>query len=370
MKKVGVVTFHNAYNFGACLQTWALQQALKTLDVEPCVIHYHIETMDRLYDPIKKKNPVLKFLKYIKLKLRAPYRLERVKNYEAFFATHYNRLGNFKTSEGLKKAKLPLDTLIVGSDQVWNGSHTNGYDEGFFLQFGDSQMRRISYSASLGKEDFDEDMKDNVKKAFKSFDAISVRESSSKDNVKKLAGRIPVFVCPDPTLLLEKEDYEALKKPVSLKNTKDGHYILLYMMEKNEQLIELGNRVSKELGLPIVQRSAKQIFENEAENLYTHTPDEFLSVVEGADVVLTNSFHGTVFASIYEKPFLTSLHSNTGARTKDLMKELGLEKHLLLKLSDYKDAGDFYLTGEEVERLRENKKRMKQAGMEFLQTYV
>ena len=145
-------------------------------------------------------------------------------------------------------------------------------------------------------------------------------------------------------VLLEKNDYAGLKKPCRLKGTNDGRYILVYMMEKNEELIALANKISKETGLPIAQRSYEKIFDNETELLYEHDPAEFLSVIENAEFVLTNSFHGTALSAIFEKPFLSMLHSTTGLRVTDLLKKLGLEDN----------------------SLRQKKEELKEKGLKFL----
>ena len=167
-------------------------------------------------------------------------------------------------------------------------------------------------------------------------------------------------------MLLDRKDYEGFKKPCELNATKNGHYILVYMMERNHELIELANRLSEETGLPIAQRHYDRIFANETELLYEHGPDEFLSVVENADYVLTNSFHGTAFSLIYEKPFISMLHSETGLRVADLLKETGLTDHILIDIADYKGLSQFEI--KDIEGLREKKRELRVSGMEFLET--
>lgn len=361
MMKVGVVTFHRAYNYGACLQAWALQKALKNMGVTPYLINYHLPSMDRLYDPIRKKNPILKGLKTIKVYFTKPYHLRRRRVYRAFFAKNYNLYGDYISADKMKD--LPFDACITGSDQVFNTSHTDGVNPAFFLSFVKAPTKKIAYAASLGNNDFVDNEKEQISRELNTFDAISVREPGAKKAVMELTDK-EVYVTPDPTLLLTRNDYEELKKPCKLKGTKDGHYILVYMMERNEELIKLANRISAETGLPIAQRSYEKIFDNETELLYEHGPDEFLSIVENADYVLTNSFHGTVFSLIYEKPFLSMLHSETGLRVTDLLKEVGLDNHILHNISEYRGVEQF--TIENTEDLRDKKSRLRSKGIGFL----
>lgn len=359
--KVGVVTFHSALNYGACLQTMALQKALLNMGVEPYVINYHSPVIDRLYDPIRKKNPILHALKTVKVSFTKPYHLRRIKKYKSFFREYYNLYGDYTSIDQMKD--IDLDAFITGSDQVFNVEHTDGIDPVFFLDFVHDKRTKLSYAASLGGDSFRDEDKEVIKKYLSDFDAISVREEGASSAVQELTDR-NVEVVPDPTFLLDKHDYVGLKKPCRLKGTNDGRYILVYMMEKNEELIALANKLSKETGLPIAQRSFEKVFDNETELLYEHDPAEFLSVIENAEFVLTNSFHGTALSAIFEKPFLSMLHSTTGLRVTDLLKELGLEDHILYNASEFKGLESFNIR--DVNSLRQKKEELKEKGLKFL----
>jgi hypothetical protein len=322
--KTGIVTFHSAHNYGASLQTWALQKTLQNMGKNPTVINYRPAVIDRLYHPLYSykglKKQVLKAAKT----LTGNRSLKRSRKYDAFIAKNFNLLGEFHTYEELKNADIQLDACIVGSDQVWNIQHTGGYDPAYMLEFLKSGTRKISYAASVGTEYLLPDCQKKFKEALKDFSYISVREESARPLIQNLTD-LPVRTVLDPTLLLDKEEYEKLRVSVPHKEK----YILVYMMEKNADVIEYANYVSRLMGLPIVQRRPVRMFKNELDPCYVATPDEFLDYVKEAECVITNSFHGTVFSIIYNKPFLSMLHSDTGSRTKDLLKLLELESHLL-----------------------------------------
>ena len=337
--KVGAVTFHSAFNFGASLQTWALQQTLKACGVSPCLVHYHPPALDRLYDPIKVSAPLARFVQRMKLKRQHPERLERYRRYREFIATHFNLLGDFSDYEQLTQAKWDLDACIVGSDQVWNVAHTKGYDPAYFLEFLPDTTKRIAYAASVGRDFIFPKYHEPMREGLRRFSAVSVREESIRDTVRHLYDG-DVAVTLDPTLLLERHQYDALLKQPC---TRPEPYILVYMMENNKALIRLTNRISRSVGLPVIQRRPSKMFQHEIENFFTATPGEFLSLLEGATYVITNSFHGTVFAIIYEKPFFSMLHSNTGSRTANLLTTLGLEKHLLTTPDDFRGFDRFRL---------------------------
>lgn len=357
--KAGVITFHSAHNFGASLQAWALQKALENYKIEASVINYHPSIIDDLYNPLKGKYGLERRVAQYKLRRQNPKSLERYKNYTSFIKKNFNLLGDFSTYEELKAANLNLDAYIVGSDQVWNSEHIGGFDPAYFLDFVEPGPLKISYAASIGRDYLLPIYHEPIKNSLNSFTAISVREKSAKKPVKALTKK-EVDVVMDPTLLLAREEYNEIK---TIPNIKDK-YIFVYMMEHNPEVVAFANKVSTATGLPIVQRRPNKIFKNEIASCYTSDPGDFLGLIENAEYVITNSFHGTVFSIIYETPFVSMLHSNTGSRTVDLLKSLNLESHLLYKPGDFDDFSKFEIT--QPEKLRKRILELRQTSLLFL----
>ena len=360
--KVGVITFHSALNYGASLQTWALQKVLKNEGHEPCVINYHTEVIDDLYDPIKEKTPVKRFFKKMNLRFTSNDSLVRVKRYNNFIKENSNLLGDYHSYEELQAGDHNLDAYITGSDQVWNDAHIGGYDPSFYLEFAPKNAIKMSYAASTGSDFIPVMYTHKIHDALADYKGVSIRESSALPAVSELYdGKVEVVI--DPTLLLEKEDYEDILVKPSL----GEKYILVYMMENNKQMVRLVNKLSRALGLPVVQRRKDKMFENEIMRTYTSTPGEFIGLIEGAEYVVTNSFHGTVFSIIFGKPFISMIHSSTGARTIDLLESLGLDSHLLYDAEDF-DFSMFFTKNKEeamgkLKALREN-------SLEFLRKHL
>lgn len=360
--KVGVVTFHNAHNYGASLQAWALQRVLKNLGTEPGIIHYHPESIDRLYVP-PKQNTLKKKLKYIlkeKYRNRVKDQVYKYHKYNKFIRDNFNLIGDFTEYDELKKANLNLDAYITGSDQVWNSDHTNGFDPAYMLDFAEEGKLKISYAASVGREYILPQYREQFKESLKTYTSISVREASARPAITALTDKL-VSVVLDPTLLLDRKDYEDLKVPGKIKE----RYILVYMMEANKDLIRFANKLSVATGIPIIQRKPLGIFRNELASYYTDEAGEFLGEIENAEYVLTNSFHATVFSLIYEKPFISMLHTSTGARTRDLLKTVGLESHILYDPSEFHDMKQFEI--KDKEQLRGRIKELQKDSYEFLQ---
>lgn len=356
--KVGVITFHSANNYGASLQAWALQKVLKDLGADPGVINYHPDIIDGLYDPMKLSTGIKRLAKKVKLSVSGRKSLVRYTKFKRFLNKNFKLLGDFRSYEELKKAELKLDAYIVGSDQVWNPTHIGGYDPAYYLEFVADGGKKLSYAASIGSDYINPKYKESMKKSLSSFTKISVRESSIVAPIEELSGK-KVDLVLDPTMLLKREDYEEIKVKSKIKEP----YILLYMIEKNPQVISLANRLSVSLGMPVIQRRPNKGLTNQLPPFYTADAGEFLGLIEGAACVITNSFHGTVFSIIYGRPFVSMLHSDTGSRVVDLLTELGLESHILYDLEDFEGFSMFKQDNEAaMKRLEE----LKQASISFL----
>ncbi len=359
--KVGVVTFHSANNYGAVLQTWALQKVLKNLNINTGVINYHPDIIDGLYDPMKLKRGIPRNLLKLKLYVRNRKSLSRYNKFQYFLKTKLNLIGDYRTYSELEAGELKLDAYIVGSDQVWNPLHTGGYDPAYYLEFAEPGTKRISYAASLGTDYIAPKHKNDMEEALKSFTAISVRERSVQAPISQLAER-PVEVVLDPTLLLDKDDYDEIK----IRSKYTEPYILVYSIEKNPMLMEFANKISVSLGLPILQRRSLGGLVNQLEPFYTSDAGEFLGYIEAAKYVITNSFHGTVFSILYGKPFVSMLHSNTGKRTEDLLSDLGLSSHILYDIKDFNNFDIFKL--DNTEEIKETIMRHRETSMSFIKT--
>ncbi len=291
--------------------------------------------------------------------MNRPQSLTRYHKFHDFLNKNFNIIGDYKTYEELQAANLDLDAYIVGSDQVWNPSHIGGFDPAYFLNFAKEGRKKISYAASVGSDYIHPKYKDDIKDSLASYTAISVRERSIQDEVQELTTK-PVEVVLDPTMLLEKEDYEEIKVESSIKEP----YILVYMMEKNQQVVSLANTISISLGLPTIQRRYTKGLINQLPPFYTADAGEFIGLIEGAECVITNSFHGTVFSILYNKPFVSMLHSDTGSRTVDLLTELGLESHILYDISDFKEFSMFHI--EDPAEIRIRLENLRRSSSEFL----
>lgn len=322
MKKVGILTFHRAINYGASLQAFALMEVIqKANDLEVFQID-----LDEPYitDGSKiiniRKEQLLRSLIGTIIKLPA----NSVRNYK--FHKFWKKFLNFSESYNSEKNIEHFDYYIVGSDQVWNFDITQG-DLNFLLPLDNvdrSNIKKISYAASIGKNTMTSEESKDFKKYLSDFDFISVRENSAKKLLKKID--IDSQVVLDPTLLLEKQEWmRALN--LSQDRVIKEEFILVYTLEDNELIHQILENYQMKTGIK------KVVFISSSMNIHkisnTYSPEEFIRIFNEAAFVITNSFHGTAFAVNFNKKFVTIEHKTRGARMVDFLKLVDLENRII-----------------------------------------
>ena len=330
--KAGIITFSSAHNYGAVLQVYAMQEYLESLGIETYVINYRPKEIDNVYKIYNKKFKGSKFIKgvkkayrILKVNVAERWRIEKRNNFEYFINHVLNTTKPYKTLKEIQNALLKYDILIAGSDQIWNTELTKGFKPAYFLEFGKKEARRISYAASLGSDAIDENYVLFYKRYLENFDFISVREEEMKDILKDLTNK-PIARVIDPTLLLDKKVFDDFKMETKYKG-KD--YIYVHYIGNDEKTYEIADKLSITLGLPVLHNRQKGTFENELDYLFNGRPEEYISVIENAKYVVTNSFHTTVFSMIYGKDFITIPHATRPGRMKNLLDLAGLSNHLV-----------------------------------------
>ncbi|MDO4338991.1 MAG: polysaccharide pyruvyl transferase family protein [Eubacteriales bacterium] len=338
--KIGIVTFHSAHNYGAVLQAWSLQEYLTQQGHEVEIINLRLPVIDKLYrlayktnrricrfDAVNKCANGLYYLARSSGNLVVnPGKIGKYFRFEHFIKHKLPVTKPFYSLKELQQEKLQYDVLISGSDQVWNATMMTGINPAYFLQFANPDAIRVSYAASIGTEEIPPKYQLLFKRYLRDFDAISVREKKAKEQVQLLTDK-EVELVADPTFLLKREDFDKLRK----KSSFHGKYIYVHnvhLKRVDEALNSVAEEMSERLGLPIIHNWKKKVYKNEAGH-FTGGVEEFLSLVSGAEYVITNSFHCTVFSIIYQKNFITVPHFKHPDRMKNLLEELGVPEHLI-----------------------------------------
>lgn len=325
--RIGIVTFHCAYNFGSALQAWALLRTLEARGHEVRVVDYRGRDFDQ-YRLIQTFSPKA-FL--ASLAFYGPNRRRR-DSFERFIAERLAPTARYGVGdEARMAAELPekFDCLVCGSDQIWNLDCTCGPVGPYFLSFA-GDARRVAYAPSLShttfaSENFGSVQQEQIADWLSRFSAVSVREASTAPLFQPLCP-VPIETCLDPTLLLNASDYDAITSPVP----EATGTLFVYMLEKNPELVAYAGRLAHELGVLVSYVSKRRLdFGVPARNYYGVGPSEFLGLVHGCSAVVTNSFHATVFSLLFGTPFQTFATERSGARMRELLAELCEKDHLV-----------------------------------------
>ena len=310
MKKTGIITlYHGSLNFGGVLQACALCKALDQLGIPNeqirCVYEEEEEVQRTLLGTLKKLvNPRVVWN-------RIQYELNGMKSekqksgrreaFAKFNARHIHSSGKVYTTANIQECLHDYDSFITGSDQVWN---PDWYSRTLFLDFVPADMPKIAYAASLGKSSLTEKQQARFQNHLKDYRAVSVRESDAVDIVTPLSP-VKVECVLDPTLLLKKEEWYDVCGPRQV----EGDYIFYYFLGKDGPEAALAEEYARKTGLKLagIPNSARDFSKTET-IVYDHevmdaSPAEFLSLIRHAKLVLTDSFHASVFSNIFEKEY-------------------------------------------------------------------
>lgn len=360
---IGILTYHSGFNYGACLQAYALQTVIKKLGYDNEVINFETERFVASREMFSRHPKRLK--EFIKLFSRIPYWKslhERERLFNNYTFDVLNSTPRYKTEKEVIEHAEDYDCIICGSDQIWNLSKTHDAPAAnpiYFLNFPKKQ-RRISYAASFAHFVKEAPLHENEFMPWlKQFDAISVREKSGVEYLKSRG--LDCTLTLDPTILLDKEDYESICSARLI----EGKYILMFGWNTNKDLIDVAKSVSKKLNLPVynIVPPPRAMFCGIPRKLDVG-PCEFLSMIKHAEFVVTNSFHGTAFATTFERPYVSVVTGKADTRMHSLLTQLGLSDHLVTK--DKVDVEKMMAT--DFVTVREKKASLRIESFEFLQS--
>lgn len=338
MAKIGILTQPLGHNYGGILQNFALQYVLRKEG-------HHPTTLNRVSPEYFRVAylgwGVLKFMIGKRPKLRSlPNRKESaiIKQHTIrFIQEHISTTDEIRSTNQLKHAfdRENFDTVIVGSDQVWRESFSPCISN-YFLDFlsGNDEIRKVAYAASFGIDYWEYGK--NATKYFKAlaqeFDAISVREDSAVELCKQHLGIAATHVL-DPTMLLDRSVYEGLAKSPITKPSKGN--LFCYVLDRTPEKISLVKRVAEATSLTPFELLPKKIYSEiksnkELDDCILPPVEQWLRSFLEAEFVVTDSFHGTIFSIIFNKPFIAIHNIMRGAsRFTSLLGQFGLMDHII-----------------------------------------
>lgn len=334
--KIGIVTYWDSSdNYGQIMQGLALQRFLRSLGHDPFIIRFHEEVPSTsLCGKISKLSP-LYLWQYIK------YR-KAISNALVFNQNHPRRFKEFKKNN-IKYSKQEfwsfnellcadwseIDAFICGSDQIWSPKYLPNWLS-YTLAFAPMRCRKIAYACSFGRSSLDLKYTYQLKEQLKTFNAIGLREKTGVSICKNAGIAEAKLVC-DPTLLLKANDYLDIVNDISKKKNTAFIYLLNWEMDLPTQ------EINKYLNSQNIKISYFPTRGNE--NLWTSSQDlsinNWIREIALSQLVITNSFHGTVFSIIFHRPFvafaLQGKDAGMNDRLQTLLSAIGLENHIYTK---------------------------------------
>lgn len=301
-------------NYGQILQCYALQKYLQDAGHDAYLIRYdmrndYVKSLTPVWKKILKAfNPIKLFRYTLNKKREAAIIQEKKKNDKRNFDVFRNK--HIKQSEQmyysydeLKQNPPEADLYIAGSDQIWNPDSLLSIErqaKAYFLDFGKPSVKRISYAASFCKEEIDNEFLNIIAPLLKKFDYISVREMSGL-NVCKQCGISDAEWVPDPTMLLDTDIYRNLYNDELLKKPNRPYCFVYFLSNECDFSVKTLYDWAKKRNIEVLYVTANlQI--DKYEKTYVSIP-EWIYLLEHAEYVITNSYHGSVFSLLFKKKF-------------------------------------------------------------------
>ena len=322
-KQIGILTLHRALNYGAVWQCYALMKACESMGHVVSTIDYnpygHYEAKWAIG---RRPSTAYRYLMFLR-------------QFNKFVASRLNPTIYSESHEWMMQNPPKKDIYIVGSDTVWSNAVVGDYLDSYLLDFAPSTIKRISYAASTGGNPLK--VNDKQQAELHKFSAISIREKQSVGDIQTLVDIPVVDVC-DPTLLLTKDDYAALEeRPIWLPK----HYVVYFDLAGDPFCAASAKEVSKQLNVPILNLAGK--YKSWARyNYLAPTPEQWLYIINHADYVCTNSFHGVCFSIIYRRPFICCAaqvggRAKTNGRVQNLLNQTHLQDRFVLDPSQIQE---------------------------------
>lgn len=320
--RLGIVTQPLSQNYGGILQNYALQQMLKRMGHEPITIDWQSKTPLWTYLLRTVKNTLFFCIPGIKSKF-APWPKIKPKNklIAPFIDTHIHLTDEVTRYNRKLVDRYQLDGLIAGSDQVWRPKYNHHRLYDCYLQFAKGKkIFRMAYAASFGVDywEYSKRKTARCKKLIRMFDAVSVREHSGIELCASHLDCKAIEVL-DPTLLLSAEDYTTLC--IDIPKPQEA-FLAAYLLDADEEK----RRMVEE----IASRHRLSVHYVSADNDISLRVEEWLALFRDANLVVTDSFHGTVFSIINHTDFISIPNPNRGAsRFESLLSKFDLSNRLI-----------------------------------------
>lgn len=330
-KKIGIITFHSSYNCGSMLQAYALQKFLKKKCYDVEIVDFSSVGQKKLYSVYTENKSLKMLLKNVVTFFHASKIKANFSRYETFKREQFN-LSAYSTSD-MRELKDDYYAVIAGADQIWNITISD-YDDAYFLPWV-TKGKKIAYAPSFGAKNIREYAKSLKKfqEYLNNFDSLSIRENNGRQWIEDLISKtVPVVL--DPTLIIEREDYENI---ISEELELPKKYIFYYAPSFSIKINKLVKNISRKYKLAVIAFNTKAFYMRGV-NFFGfrlpkfEDPSTYLQLMKNAEMVITTSFHGTVFSTVFRRKFWVIKNGamfENDDRVITLVNQLGIEERLI-----------------------------------------
>ena len=365
-KKIGIISYNiygNFTNYGSALQSWALHQAVASFGCKPVLVDY-------CPDILANKNPLNPFANMWDtdeeskkmVELTMPAIRENYYKFEDFYTNRFYRTsckytsGNF--NDVMKYEKL--DGFICGSDTIFCMDEF-GFDDGFYANYKCMKKHSVSYAASFGDPTLSTENCKILNERLQNFLSLGLREELMVQYVKEHTN-VPVKRVIDPTLLHTSRVYDLIAEP---KRLEDSKYLLYYSRRFSPIMEVYAEKLAEKNGWKIVEISLRATNAEKGHRMfYEAGVEEFLSLVKNAEYIVTNSFHGMIFAVQYRKPFVIFSREQCNNKIDEVLDLFGLKDHMLVTGEEKFDHNIDY------EKVHQRIERARKSSLEFLKKEI
>lgn len=362
--KVGLITYHSAYNFGSVLQAYATQTIVEEIAGNCEIINYRTDEQKRVYSIFvwsKGWRFLITLANNILILSKLSEKKRRACSYETLFREIFNLSEECSEPDEVYHMWNKYDLIISGSDQIWNKHskelHYVSWDYMMPYLLKGYKGRKISYASSIAHMD-DEEIK-KILPYIQKFDAVSFREKSSAQKIAQLCD-LKISNVLDPTFLLSKNDWISR---FNLSISKGEKYILFYALNRRRDIkknLATIEEYSKRRGLKVKMITPLGFFKKtkNIEMLEEVGPKEFLNLIYNAESIITDSYHGTILSVNFQKDIFSICGRNpSDFRKTDILDRIGLHERIITNMGDLLnrkfDPINYNKVGEEILRLKE-----------------
>lgn len=366
--KIGLLSVQN-HNYGSILQAYAMQTVLQQMGNETEIIRYKKTNILKqatrlLYYPLLKATVKAKWKNiYSRVFQKNTYETvlaSREKVFAEFVSTNFVFSEVYVGREALCNGTDNYDAFVLGSDQVWNPMNLGG--DFFTMTFIPDDKLKVTYAPSFGVSTIPNSQMKKTRDYLKRIDYISVREATGVKLVKELTGRDVTQVV-DPTILLDRTVWDEKKG----NRLEKDNYILCYYISAYEEYRDFAIKLAEKTGLKIVTIPHVDEYVQADENFGDIVPEgigplQFINLISNAAYVCTDSFHGSVFSTLYERPFFVFSRYNkdggdsTNSRLYSFLELLDMKDRMISASAEISDdmlkAIDFTVAKQRLEESR------------------